>query len=40
MNYNYYVVTPCVKTVATAVVPEIAPFDKTSSSILDFFYAF
>ena len=37
MKWISYVVTAGV---GTAVTPDVAPYDKTSSSILDFFCAF
>jgi hypothetical protein len=40
VNYIYYVAAAGVRTAPTAVVPEVPPYDKTSSSIFDFFYAF
>jgi hypothetical protein len=40
MKWISYVVTAGVGTAVTAVTPDVAPYDKTSSSILDFFCAF
>jgi len=39
-NWIYYAETVGLETCAAAVVPEIAPCDKRSSSIFDFFYVF